>query len=206
MFQISDSEDIEVVMPHQIANYDLTEKHWIDVEGMIPAKLYEELEKLTSVKMNAEDECIQHPNDESRFLRLESLKQNYETITQEAIACWTSHLLSNYIYSGEKFDILKDKIPQGLLEEIKVIDARIHDKNDPDYRSESLSQKHEELIQEAYNLYLLYRDLNPSDESNAKCQELFDDQYYLLCSESGDDSEHQVKPKKKKNKKHKNKK
>ena len=85
----------------------------------------------------------------------------------------------------------------------------MHDKNDPDYGSESLSQKHEELIQEAYKLYVLYRDQNPSDESNAKCQDLFDEQDYLLTSESGDDSEHQVKPKKKNKKKkktHKNKK
>jgi hypothetical protein len=181
VFQISDNEDIEVIIPHQIANYDLTEKHWVEFKGMIPDKLYEQLEKLTLVKMKAEEEYKQHPNDESRFLCLESLNQNYYALTLEAVGCYTSNRRSNHVYSDVGFDVLEHKIPTELLDKIKSLDARMHDKSDPEYGTESLSQGHEfdwsitELIEEAYNFYVLYRDKNPSDESNAKCQDLFEE-------------------------------
>jgi hypothetical protein len=210
VFQISDNGDIEVVIPHQIANYDLTEKHWVDFNGKIPAKLYEELEKLTLVKMKAEEECKHHPNDESRFLDLESLKHNYETLAQEAIECWTSHLRANYIYTEVGFDILKDKIPNDLLDKIKSLDARMHDTSDPEYGAESLSQNHtidgtiNELIKEAYNFYVLYSDKNPSDESNANCQDLFEEWGCLPSSDSESGSECEDKQKKKNKKKKKN--
>ena len=214
VFQISDDEDIEVVIPHQITNYDLTEKYWEAWKEMLPGKLYEELEKLTLVKAKAEEECIHHPNDVSRFLNLESLKRNYEALTQEAIECWTSHLRSNYTYTEVRFDILKDKIPNYLLDKIKSLDARMHDKSDPEYGAESLSQGPEivwtinTLIEEAYNFYVLYRDKNPSDESNATCQDLFEEWGCLPSSdsESGSDYEDKQKKKKKNNNKSKNKK
>jgi hypothetical protein len=161
--------------------------------------------------MKAEEEYKQHPNDESRFLCLESLNQNYYALTLEALECYTSHLQSNHVYSDVRFDVLEHKIPLELLDKIKSLDARMHDKSDPEYGTESLSQGHEfdwtiiELIEEAYKFYVLYRDKNPSDESNAKCQDLFEEWGCIPSSDSESGSEHEDKPKKKKKKKNKNK-
>ena len=90
VFRISDNEDIEVLIPHRIANYDLTEKHWESFKSEIPDKLDNDIEKLTSVKMKAEEEYKHHPNDEFRFLYLESLKSQHATLIHEALRCFTN--------------------------------------------------------------------------------------------------------------------
>jgi hypothetical protein len=107
--------------------------------------------------------------------------------------------------------VLEDKIPQELLDKIKSLYSRMNNKSDPEYGTESLSQNRtiygtiNELIEEAYNFYVLYRDKNQSDESNAKCQDLFEEWGCIPSSDSESGSEHEDKPKKKKKKKKNNK-
>jgi hypothetical protein len=110
--------------------------------------------------------------------------------------------------------VLKDKIPPKLLAKIKNHDSRMNNKSDPDYGINDISPEDEfswtmaELIEEAHDIFVKYKEKNPTDESNADCQDLFEEWDHRFTSESGCDCEHvcehedkQTKTKKKKKKK-----
>jgi hypothetical protein len=107
--------------------------------------------------------------------------------------------------------VLKDKIAQELLDKIKNFDSRMNNKNDPEFGinnvspEDSLSWTMSELIEEAHDIFVKYKEKNPTDESNANCQDLFEEWDHHFSSESGDDPENEDKQKKTKKKKKKKK-
>ena len=187
VFIITDTDNVEEIMPYNILSYDITEKHFNILKNKLPTKLYEGLEKQAVILSNAENQQQQHPNDKDRDFFNELAYQKLKDDIDEA----------GYRYQDdEKFDILNNKIPDNILKELKtasinfdklaisVIDA-------PSLKDEDLEvsavQYYKELlelykstlkikqdkIEEAFLYYVLNKNKNPNDETNIECDKHF---------------------------------
>jgi hypothetical protein len=101
-----DTAEVRETRAHNIKTYDLSDKEFADWKGKIPGALYDELEKLTRIMRKAEEEHRQHPNDETRLLVLESIKQKQSKVLEESVE---HYLLQANAYDEQQVDILKLK-------------------------------------------------------------------------------------------------
>jgi hypothetical protein len=139
------------------------------------------LKKQALILSNAEKQQEHHPNDKDRSLFIEIAFQKLEDDIIQAKQLY----LENDV---ECFDILKNKIPEKKLEELKIIATKLYKINVSMYETSnshfeeiaeieeiytSTFRQKQNVIGEAFTYYILYNNENPNDESNIECDEHF---------------------------------
>jgi hypothetical protein len=178
LFNIFDEDNIEDTIPPNIEPYDLTEKHFSIFQNKIPDGLYKRIEKQALILSIAEKQQEKHPNDKDRSLFIEVAFQKLEDDIIQA----TRFYLEN---DDENLDMLRHKIPEKQLEELKIISATLYKTSVALYEESkpettelielyiSTFKQKQNVIEEAFTYYILYKHKNPYDESNIECDKHF---------------------------------
>jgi hypothetical protein len=136
------------------------------------------MEKQALILSNAVEQVESHPNDKDRFLFIEIALQNLKDDRIQAERFYFENDL-------EDLYMFKNKIPENKLEELKIIATKLYKISAFIYETSnskiagidesyiSTFEQKQNAVGEAFTYCILYKNENPNDESNIKCDEYF---------------------------------